>query len=99
VSALVDPPPRQAGSGGHHIRVDANPTGAAELMRQLYGLPGFNPMLGESNGRWRVDVRGGERALETIVDLIAEAIEHGRLEHATVSVDGQAVTFAAEHAA
>lgn len=77
-----------------HIRVYADPAGAAELMGRLVGFRLFDAVLGEEEGHWYVDVRDGDGVLRQLVELVSAATEDGTIGFATLYVDDRAFTFA-----
>jgi hypothetical protein len=84
-------PARTPRSG--HIRIYADPAGAAELMRHIVGARLCDALLAEEAGHWYVDVRDGEGVLREVVDLLSVAMKLGRIGYAMLCVDGRTFTF------
>jgi len=76
-----------------HLRIYADPAGAAELMRQLVGLRLFDALLGEEEGHWYVDVRDGDGVLSRLFDLVSSASGLGQVDYAILCAGERTLTF------
>jgi glycine cleavage system aminomethyltransferase T len=89
---LVTAPDGQVGE----IVVQADPAGAAHLMREIVARYSFDVALEEHEGHWLVVVRTGpqaEEVLAKVVDVTAWCVEAGRMAHATLCVGKRSYTI------
>jgi hypothetical protein len=85
-----------SGAGARDIVVEADPAGAANLMREIVALRSLDVALEEHEGHWRVVVRRSvdhEAVLAEVIDATARCVESGDMEHATISVGKRSYTI------